>query len=657
MTSDTDAGGVGSPGQGTRLVVRNRVFFLFDLIGWAATPFAALAIRLDGSYSLSHYRVHLAAFALAAMACKLFALWICGLYRRYWRYASIDELALIWLAVTGAGIASAIVYDFVIGPLLPGTPLPESIPIIDSLLTLVFVGGTRFAGRLLHHSRLKLQGRFVRERILIVGAGDAGTMIARELRSNPQLEIEAVGFVDDDPAKIGSTIHGVPVLGPRQAIPELARDFAAQAVIIAMPRVPGTEIREIRDICERAKLQTKIVPGVFEILSGKVSISQIRDVQIDDLLRRPPVETDQRAVAELAKGMTVLVSGAGGSIGSEMCRQLAQIGAGELILLGHGENSIFEIHNELLVKHPGLNVVPVIADIRDGRRIQRIFDTYRPQAVFHAAAHKHVPLMEMNPEEGVTNNVLGTRNMLTAAERSGVVHFVLVSTDKAVNPANVMGATKLLAEHLVHDAAVRTGRPYVTVRFGNVLASRGSVVPLFQQQIKAGGPITITHPDICRYFMTIPEAVQLVLQATALGAGGETFVLDMGEPVKIVQLAKDLIHLSGLEVDRDISIVFSGLRPGEKLSEELFTHGEDIARTQNEKIYVVRNGKGGPIQQSRVDELIAAAQAGDGLRLRHLLAEVVPGYATAVVAPPQHPEAGGSVRKVSGEGHARGARG
>ena len=640
---------VAPAGRGARLVLRNRVFLIADLVGWAAIPFAALAIRLDGVYDLRAFAPHLAGFAVGAIVCKLLALWVCGLYRRYWRYASIDELALIWVAVGGAGITAAIAYHWVTGPLLPwGTPLPKSIPVIDMLLTLVFVGGTRFAARLVHHTRLKLQGHFVRERVLIAGAGDAGTMIARELRANPQLGIEPVGFVDDDPAKIGSTIHGVPVLGRRDAILELARDFAVTAVIIAMPRVPGSEIREIRNICERAKLQTKIIPGVFEILSGKVSVSQLRDVQIEDLLRRPPVETDQRAVAELAKGMTVLVSGAGGSIGSEMCRQLARLGARELVLLGHGENSIFQIHNELLVKHPGLSLVPVIADIRDVRRIQRIFDTYQPQAVFHAAAHKHVPLMEMNPEEAVTNNVLGTSNVLRAAERSGVGHFVLISTDKAVNPANVMGATKLLAEMLVHDAAVRIGKPYVSVRFGNVLASSGSVVPLFQQQIKAGGPITVTHPDICRYFMTIPEAVQLVLQAAALGSGGETFVLDMGEPVKIVQLAKDLIRLSGLEVDRDIAIVFSGLRPGEKLSEELFTRGEDIGRTEHEKIYVLRNGKGASIPFARVDDLVNAAQAGDSLRLRHLLAEIVPGYGSPAKTAAPRNDMGLGARRVSG---------
>jgi FlaA1/EpsC-like NDP-sugar epimerase len=333
--------------------------------------------------------------------------------------------------------------------------------------------------------------------------------------------------------------------------------------------------------------------------------------------------------------MVVLVTGAGGSIGSEICRQVARLGAGELVLLGNGENSIFDIHNELLVKHPGLRVVPVVADIRNAARLLRIFRTFRPDAVFHAAAHKHVPLMEQNPEEAVTNNVLGTRNMLEAVEAAGVSHFVLISTDKAVNPANTMGTTKLLAEALVHDAAVRTGACYVSVRFGNVLASRGSVVPLFQQQIRAGGPVTVTHPDMTRYFMTIPEAVQLVLQAAAMGTGGETFVLDMGQPVKILDLAKDLIKLTGLELGQDIEITFSGLRPGEKLNEELFAGAEHVDRTAHEKIYVARNGDGVSADLGRIEELIVAARNEDTPRVLDLLAALTNG--DGATQPEVHP--------------------
>jgi len=607
------------------LRLSNRVYVASDFLAWALLPVVALLLRLDGWSSLETYRGHLVAFAAIAAGCKFVALWYGGLYQRYWRYASLDELLLITGAVLAAAIGTAILYFVAVVPALPGLRLPRSVPVLDGILTLLYVGGTRLAPRLVEHFGLKLQGRGLCEPVLIVGAGSAGTMIARELRANPQLKLEPVGFIDDNAAKRGITIQGLRVIGAREDIPRLARLYSVHKVIIAMPKVPGSVIRDIRDICDRAKLQAKIIPGVFEIISGRVNVSQLRDVQIEDLLRRKPVQTDQRAVAELVAGSTVLVTGAGGSIGIEICRQAARLGARELILLGHGENSIFEAYHDLLVEYPGTRFVPVIADIRDGGRMQRIFGTYRPSAVFHAAAHKHVPLMELYPEEAVANNVLGTLNVVAAAEQHGTTHFVLVSTDKAVNPGNVMGATKLVAERVVHEAALRTDRPYVSVRFGNVLASRGSVIPLFQKQIAAGGPVTVTHPNICRYFMTIPEAVQLVLQAAALGKGGETFVLDMGEAVGILQLAKDLIHLSGLEVDRDIKIIFTGLRPGEKLAEELFGHDEEVERTPHDKIFVVRNGKPGPGAEASIRELIEAARTSDGLRVRHLLAEAVPG--------------------------------
>ncbi len=606
--------------------VRNRILFALDLVGWTVIPFLALGLRLDQLQSAEQYLPHLLALVAIAIPCKVMALRFTGLYRRYWRYASVDELGLIVTAVLGAGLVCATLYLVLAAPFLPFEPvLPASVLVIDALLTLLYVGGTRYSIRWMEHVRRRGHGSAARYRVLVIGAGNAGMMITRELRANPQLEMEVVGFIDDNPAKHGNAIQGVEVLGGRNKIAEAARSCGADKAIIAMPTATGAVIREIRDICKSARLSTKTIPGVFEILSGRVSVTQLRDVQIEDLLRRKPVQTDQRAVAELVDGMTVLVTGAGGSIGSEICRQVAALGAEELVLLGHGENSIFEIHHELMSKHPGLTVVPVIADARNAGRIERVFETYRPQAVFHAAAHKHVPLMELNPEEAVSNNVEGTRNVVAASELIGVDHFVLISTDKAVNPANVMGATKLLGEMLVHDAAIRTGVPYVSVRFGNVLASSGSVVPLFQKQIAAGGPITVTHPDITRYFMTIPEAVQLVLQAAAMGRGGETFILDMGEPVRIVDLARDLVQLSGYEVNRDVEIVFSGLRPGEKLSEELYTTGEDVAATEHEKIVVVRNGQQQTVTGSRLSELLDAAQGGDGLRIRHLLAELLPG--------------------------------
>ena len=607
-------------------VLRNRSYVVLDLAGWALIAVAALALRLDDFQALAPYRRQLLLFLGIAIPCKFLAIWGLGLYHRYWRYASVDELTLIGLAVIGAASAAGILY-VVLEPLLHvASRLPRSVPVLDGLLTLVYTGGTRFTPRLVEHLRLKAQGRDHCERVLIVGAGSAGTMIARELVANPQLRLYPIGFVDDNPAKRGSTIQGIPVLGGCQDIPWLAKDYAVGTVIIAMPTVPGTVIREIQGICERAKLRTKTIPGVFEIIAGKVRVTQLRDVQIEDLLGRQPVQIDEGAAAELVRGMTVLVTGAGGSIGSEICRQVLRLGAAKLILLGHGENSIFDIYHELVPKYPSVEIVPVIADIRNARRIRRIFQASRPQAVFHAAAHKHVPLMELNPEEAVTNNVWGVATLLAGAEAVGVPHFVFISTDKAVNPANVMGATKLVAEQLVHEAGLRTGRAYLSVRFGNVLASRGSVVPLFKKQIAAGGPVTVTHADMCRYFMTIPEAVQLVLQAAAMGKAGETFVLDMGEPVKIAELAQDLIHLSGFEVGRDIEIVYTGLRPGEKLAEELFARDEDVERTAHDKVFRVRNGRGPERALERIEALRAAAEMGDVAGVHRLLGAMVAGY-------------------------------
>jgi FlaA1/EpsC-like NDP-sugar epimerase len=608
-------------------IFRNRVFFTLDFVGWLVIPVLALALRLDGLAGVAAYRESLLVFVAVSAICKSVTLWHFGLYRRYWGYASIDEMFLVIASVLVAGVVAGVLFFTTQYLVVLGPPrLPLSTPLIDALLTLIYVGGSRFALRATMQWRLRVAGHPAREPVLIVGAGDAGMMIAKELRANPQLKLEPVAFVDDDPDKQRSTILGLPVLGPRENLPEIARANGVRQVIIAIPRAPGRMVREIRDLCEGAGLTAKTVPGIFDIISGRVGVSQIRNVQIEDLLRRDAVETDQAAVAEMLEGMTVLVTGAGGSIGSEMCRQIAGFNARQIILLGHGENSIFEVHNELKAKFTSLELIPVIADIRNTQRIGEIFERLRPQAVFHAAAHKHVPLMEMNPVEAVTNNVGGTQNVLAAAERTGVSHFVLISTDKAVKPSSVMGATKLIAETLVHAAAERTGAIYVSVRFGNVLGSRGSVVPLFQRQIAAGGPVTVTHPEMTRYFMTIPEAVQLVLQAAALGApgSGETFVLDMGEPMKIVQLARDLIQLSGLEEGRDIEITFTGLRPGEKMFEELFLESEGFGRTAHGKVFAARNGERSSMPIANIARLTAAAEAGDGVLTLRLLAEAAP---------------------------------
>jgi FlaA1/EpsC-like NDP-sugar epimerase len=465
-----------------------------------------------------------------------------------------------------------------------------------------------------------------------MGAGDAGAMIVRELRANPHLGMDPVGFLDDDLGKHDVVIHGVPVLGDRHAIPEMAAGYKVKLIIIAMPTASGRDIRDVVDICDAAGVQTKIVPGLYELLDGAVTVSQLRPVQIEDLLRREPVQTDTAAVGELLRGKRVLVTGGGGSIGSELCRQILRCDPARLIILGHGENSVFEIGEELRTAYPHLapKLVSVIAGTRFPDRIRCVFEEQRPQIVFHAAAHKHVPLMEANPGEAITNNVMGTRIVLDAALATGVERFVMISTDKAVNPTNVMGASKRAAELLVYQAAQRSGRPYVAVRFGNVLGSRGSVVHTFRRQIAAGGPVTVTHPDMRRYFMTIPEAVQLVLQAAVLGCGGEVFVLDMGEPVKIADLARDLIELSGLEVGRDIDIRFTGLRPGEKMFEELFITGESYARTTHHKIFVANNGAANAACCVGLDDavarMIAAAQCGDRAAITQAIQALIPEF-------------------------------
>ncbi len=632
--------------------LRNRYLFASDVLLLVAAAYISYVLRLE-TFALGVHWPGFLLFTALALAIIPLVFLSAGVYNRYWRYASVEELLLLAGSVTlGALLAGGI--SLLVVNLTPAAwPLPRSIPLIFLLLALGATAGPRFLLRLSARAiRSTAQGRAnggngqPPQPVLILGAGEAGAMIVRELQRNPHLGLEPVGFLDDDLAKHDVKIHGVPVLGDRHAILETARGYGVRQVIIAMPTAPGKTIRELVAICNAAGLQPRIVPGLYELIGGTVSVGQLREVRIEDLLRRAPVQTDVAAVAKLLAGKRVLVTGGGGSIGSELCRQILACKPARLIVLGHGENSIFEITEEL--KGPaaalGVQFVPVIAGIRFADRLAAVFQAQRPEIVFHAAAHKHVPLMEENPGEAITNNVAGTRNLLAAAEAAGVEHFVMISTDKAVNPTSIMGASKRAAELLVHDAARRTGRPYVAVRFGNVLGSRGSVVLTFRRQIAAGGPITVTDPEMKRFFMTIPEAVQLVLQAAVLGQGGEVFVLDMGEPVKIADLARDLVTLSGLEVGRDIEIVYTGLRPGEKLFEELFIPGEVYARTAHEKIFVANNGAsargnaGAGAQrgegdgcelapsdlQQEIDALIAAARRDDAAEVRRLLGVLVP---------------------------------
>ena len=525
-----------------------------------------------------------------------------GLYNRMWRYASTHEMARILLAGATSSVMLFILNYLILPPLNGPWVNSRSIWLLEGVLSTCFVAGVRFLMRLLQeHRRINLAATLNRNyvgggqpvNVLIIGAGDAGSMILREIQANPSLGMRVIGLIDDDPSKLHMRMHGISVLGGRDRIPALASRLQIDEAIIAMPTAPGKELRNIMGICEGAGIPQRTIPAIYSLL-GNVDLSHLRKIEIEDLLRREPIYMDITAVQELLRGRCVLVTGGGGSIGSELCRQILRCKPSQLVLLGHGENSIFEIHNELKREAACLGesapkLRPLIADVRFADRIRQLFLEIRPDIVFHAAAHKHVPLMEENPAEAITNNVLGTANVVNASLAAGVERFVMISTDKAVNPTSVMGASKRAAELVVHEAAIASGKPYLAVRFGNVLGSRGSVVLTFKQQIAAGGPVTVTHPEMKRYFMTIPEAVQLVLQGATLSKGGEVFMLDMGEPVKIVDLARDLISLSGLEVGRDIDIVFSGLRPGEKLFEEMFAVGEQYERTQHQKIFIAAN--------------------------------------------------------------------
>jgi len=499
---------------------------------------------------------------------------------------------------------------------------------IDWLLTLALVGGLRMSVRVVGDVLQvgRKAGSSQSKRVLVVGAGEAGVLVARELRKNPQIGLRAIAFLDDAPAKWKKQIVGVPVRGPISALETVVRRDAIDEIIIAIPTASGAVIRAATESSVRLGITPRVVPGVFELLDGHVAVSRLRKVEIEDLLRRPQIVGKAEQAAYL-EGQSVLITGAGGSIGSELARQVGFSKPRQLILLGHGENSIFSVNEKLSRQYPDLEIHPVIADIRDPERLDAVFGRFKPTVVFHAAAHKHVPLMEVNPEEAITNNVRGTRTVLAAAERVGVQRFVLISTDKAVAPSNVMGASKRLAEQLVLDAGRRLERPYVVVRFGNVLGSRGSVVPTIQAQIARGGPITITDPDMKRFFMTIPEAVQLVLQAGGTDAVGELLVLNMGPQIKILDLAKDLIRLSGLELE-DVPIVVIGTRPGEKLEEALWEDGAEVTPTSNPDVLRVREPDAGLDFGIRppVDDIIATAECGNLERLETLMALALPSY-------------------------------
>jgi len=567
----------------SRTHVRNRFVLIGDLALTVVSVLGSFALRLDVS-ELPYYFPAALVMSATALLVKIPVYFFFGLYRRLWVYASTNELRLITFAVTSASVLTSGVMLLLIGFDLVKPGMPRSALGIDWLISLILIGGSRFVLRILAEQSSAQMNAKTRH-ALILGAGDAGALVVRELQKTSQLNLIPVGFLDDDLSKQNHNIYGVSVIGTIDQLEKTLDSKQVDEVIIAIPSAPGRIIRLVNEVCRKRGITSRIIPGFYELLGGKVSVNRLREVDITDLLRREPAKIDDGLIGATLGGKRILVTGAGGSIGSELCRQVARWNPTELVLLGHGENSIFEALQELKNDFPSLNLQAVIADVRDLNRIEKIFNKHKPQVIFHAAAHKHVPLMEANVEEAVTNNVLGTKNIVEAAVRHRVERLVLISTDKAVRPASVMGATKRLAELTVLDAAQRENLPYSVVRFGNVLGSRGSVVRTFKNQIARGGPITITHPDMHRYFMIIPEAVQLVLQAASMGTGGEVFMLNMGEQVRILDLAEDLIRLSGLEPYRDIDIQISGIRPGEKLREDLLEDGVDFERTQHSEIF------------------------------------------------------------------------
>jgi FlaA1/EpsC-like NDP-sugar epimerase len=605
--------------------MKNRYLLLADLALFALAALGAFIARFD--WEFFERRPEFGVYVMAALVIKPVVFYLLGMYRRYWRYASIQDLGVVVVAVSASSLAMAVFVALAHGPLIG--VFSRVVLFNDWLMTLATAGGLRLAIRIVHDANARARGGAAAgapRRILIVGAGAAGTMVAREMRRNPQLGMTPIGFLDDDRGKVGKHVLSLPVLGTIERLPETVMDRRIDLVIIAMPSAKGAAVRRVLDLCTDAGVKSQAIPGVYELLDGVATVSRLRNVDIADLLRRSQIDTKSK-VAAYAQDQVVLITGGGGSIGCELGRQIAAASPSRLVLLGHGENSIFEAAARLRAAFPEVRLSTVIADVRDNDRLATVFDRVKPTIVFHAAAHKHVPLMEENPEEAVTNNILGTRNVVRQAIRAGVQRFVLISTDKAVAPTSIMGATKRIAETIVGQAARETGRPFVAVRFGNVLGSRGSVVHTFKQQIERGGPVTVTHPDMTRFFMTIPEAVHLVLQASGEGRGGDLFMLDMGEPVKIVQLAKDLIRLSGLD-EHDIPIEFSGIRTGEKLHEVLFDEGMQTRPTSHPEVFQVVGSE--PCMAVDLGQLIpeleAAARHGDRTAIARLLEQSIPGF-------------------------------
>ena len=608
------------------LVAYRRVFVILTHgVLWTAALYLGFLLRFD--------------FTMPERYWQLFPLWLgimlairmivhlaLGIFHGLLRYSGTRDL----ISLFNAGTISTALFTFVVFVFGP-KGFPRSILVIDWLASIMAVGGLRFGIRAIRE--IALRGAEVkgttRRRILVVGAGDAGETLVREIVRLGR-KYEPVGFLDDLEVKIGQRIHGIPVLGSVATVSEVVNREKIDELVIAIPSATGKEMRRIVDLCTASGALVRRLPGLDSLIDGRTSMSQLQDVKIEDLLGREPVKIDDEAIGAFIEGRCVVVTGASGSIGAELCRQICRFRPSRLILIERTENNLFHIHRALLPAFPDLKIVPCIADICSEQRMNEIFASEKPQVVFHAAAYKHVPMMEWNPIEAVKNNVLGTKVVADVANAHGVEKFVMVSTDKAVNPTSIMGVSKRSAEIYVQALSQRSRTKYVTVRFGNVLGSEGSVIPIFKEQIARGGPITVTHPEMTRYFMTIPEACQLVLQAGVIGNGGDILFLDMGAPVKIVDLARDLVKLSGLAVGDDIEIVFSGMRPGEKLFEELSTIGENVEKTDHPKIFV---GRFRPYSWDEVEASFAVfrrlSSENDPVQVRATFKKLVPEFTQA----------------------------
>ena len=565
-----------------QLLFKRLILIIYDIIAVVAASLLALFIRFEGRYIEipREYISRSLQYIPAIIVITLIIFYGFRLYSSLWTYAGAPELINITFASALSAMAQMMVMVFF------DVRMPRSYYILYGVSLWILVFLSRFSYRGIRTLIKRQASGENTSRVLLVGAGAAGNMLVKEIRNSNYVRKQVVCIVDDDKSKEGSYLHGVKVLGNRQNIPELVKRYRIDEIIIAMPSAPAREIKEILDVCKETGCELKRLPGVYQLVNGEVGISKLKEVDVNDLLGREPVKVDLSTILNYVSGKTVLVTGGGGSIGSEICRQVAEHHPKMLVLVDIYENTTYDIQNELKNKYPELNLVVLIASVRNTKRMDMIFETYRPDIVYHAAAHKHVPLMEDSPNEAVKNNVLGTWKVVQAADKWKVKRFVMISTDKAVNPTNIMGATKRICEMIIQTYNTRSKTEFVAVRFGNVLGSNGSVIPLFKKQIEQGGPVTVTHPDIIRYFMTIPEAVSLVLQAGAYAKGGEIFVLDMGEPVKIADLARNLILLSGHKPDEDIQIVYTGLRPGEKLYEEMLMHEEGLQETENKLIHI-----------------------------------------------------------------------